>query len=137
MKVSEPSKPVEGSPPPKRAKLAVTPPAPQPYWIKNPAGNFAIRPPSSYKLMLLRKQFGFVSALLSNNLPLKHSTQGDTPADGDRTRELSPSERRLLLSGKMQRVLDKACHGDAKRFRECNDLLDDLERLWAKEDSMV
>ena len=79
----------------------------------------------------------FISALLSNNLPLRHSTQGNAIVDGDGNRELSHSERRLLLSAKMQRVLDKACHGDAKRFRECSDILDELERCWAKEDSMV
>ncbi len=51
--------------------------------------------------------------------------------------DLTLSERRLLLSGKMQRILDKACHGGARRFAQCNRLLDSLEERWAKEDSMV
>ncbi|KAL5968617.1 hypothetical protein TSMEX_003681 [Taenia solium] len=100
-----------------RVEVTKTPVAPQPYWIANPA------------------------TLLTNSLPLEHSKKpsqvGLNAGSDTHPQELSQSERRLLLSGKMQRVLDKACHGDAKRFRECNSILDDLERCWAKEDSMV
>ena len=37
----------------------------------------------------------------------------------------------------MQRVLEKACNGDVKRFRECAALLDNLEKSWTKEDAML
>ncbi|VDD82987.1 unnamed protein product [Mesocestoides corti] len=94
-----------------------TPVAPQPYWVINPAS----KAPKCCS-----------NSLLTSSLP-----PGLSAAPGDGVRDLTPSERRLLLSGKMQRVLDKACHGGTERYNECCRLLDNLERLWAKEDSMV
>lgn len=81
------------------------------------------------------------SALLRKTLPSerpkKMKDESGIEMLSPKLNDLSQSERRLLLSGKMQRVLDKACHGDIKRFRECNETLDKLEQSWAREDTLI
>ncbi|VDO04019.1 unnamed protein product [Rodentolepis nana] len=89
--------------------------APQPYWMTNPA-------------TLLRKT-------LHSERPLKKSAEGGIETSS--SPELNQSERRLLLSGKMQRLLEKACLGDDKRFYQCCGVMDNLEREWAREDAMM
>ncbi|VUZ39238.1 unnamed protein product [Hymenolepis diminuta] len=88
--------------------------APQPYWMTNPAT--------------------LLSKTLTSERPSKKSGEGGVEASSP---ELNQSERRLLLSGKMQRILEKACHGDSKRFQQCCGVMDKLEREWAREDAMV
>uniref|UniRef100_A0A158QEX1 Serine/threonine-protein kinase tousled-like 2 n=1 Tax=Hymenolepis diminuta TaxID=6216 RepID=A0A158QEX1_HYMDI len=87
--------------------------APQPYWMTNPAT--------------------LLSKTLTSERPSKKSGEGGVEASSP---ELNQSERRLLLSGKMQRILEKACHGDSKRFQQCCGVMDKLEREWAREDAM-
>ncbi|KAM7535966.1 hypothetical protein Aperf_G00000100804 [Anoplocephala perfoliata] len=90
---------------------------PQPYWMKNPA-------------TLLKKT-------LPSERSKKTKDEGGVEMLPPKLNDLSQSERHLLLSGKMHRVLDKACHGDVKRFRECNEMLDKLEQSWAREDTLI
>lgn len=43
----------------------------------------------------------------------------------------------LLMSNKMQHLLEMACVNGSPRFEQCIDTLDELERQWKKQDNLL